>query len=130
MLLGETGIDTVGLSAQVPRYLPASASPPAIRSMLVPCATTPARRRPHRDQAGASPTSSGSAGPGRAPRRRRRDPAIEDADDGVPGLGDGAERLPAEAYPSGDELGLQSRRFAAAVTLGPSLTLRPAEARA
>lgn len=35
VLLGEAGIDTVGLWAQVPHYLSASASPPAIRSLLV-----------------------------------------------------------------------------------------------
>ncbi len=113
VMLGEAGIPTVGLWAQVPHYLAASASPPAIRSVLVKL----------RDQAGIAVdlteleesaveyiqrVESGVA--------ERLDVleairAIEDADDSVEDDLLAPGPLDDDELPSGDELASEIERF-------------------
>jgi GAF domain-containing protein len=109
-MLGEAGIPTIGLWAQVPHYLAASASPPAIRSLLVTL----------RDQAGIAVdldeleeqavqyVQRVEAGVSERLDVLEAIRAIEDAEDSVPRV---EEDLPEEELPSGDELASEIERF-------------------
>jgi hypothetical protein len=110
VMLGEAGIPTIGLWAQVPHYLAASASPPAIRSLLVTL----------RDQAGIAVdldeleeqavqyVQRVEAGVSERLDVLEAIRAIEDAEDSVPRV---EEDLPEEELPSGDELASEIERF-------------------
>ena len=109
-MLGQAGIPTVGLWAQVPHYLAASASPPAIRSLLVKL----------RDQAGITVDLSEleeqaiqyiqrvEAGVSERLDVLEAIRAIEDAEDSTPRI---EEVTPPEDLPSGDELASEIERF-------------------
>jgi GAF domain-containing protein len=113
VMLGEAGIPTVGLWAQVPHYLAASASPPAIRSLLVKL----------RDQAGIAvdlaeleETAVEYIQRVESGVSERLDVleairAIEDADDGTDDDPLTPGPLDDDELPSGDELASEIERF-------------------
>ena len=102
VLLGEAGIPTVGLWAQVPHYVAAGPSPPAIRALLARLrelggvqVDLSVARRP-----GADLRAAGRRGGRRAPRRAsRRSRRSSRSTGGEPPL------------PSGDELASEIERF-------------------
>jgi hypothetical protein len=110
VMLGEAGIPTVGLWAQVPHYLAASASPPAIRALLVTL----------RDQAGIAVDLTDieeqaiqyvqrvEAGVSERLDVLEAIRAIEDAEDSAPRI---EEDTPPEDLPSGDDLASEIERF-------------------
>jgi len=114
VLLGEAGIDTVGLWAQVPHYLSASASPPAIRSLLVRLRELADLTVDLTELEEQAVTYIQRVEQGLAERPDVVDVirAIEDADDAdISGFGGDDGELPAEDLPSGDELASEIERF-------------------
>jgi proteasome assembly chaperone (PAC2) family protein len=114
VLLGEAGIDTVGLWAQVPHYLSASASPPAIRSLLVRLRDLADLTVDLTELEEQAVTYIQRVEQGLAERPDVVDVirAIEDADDAdIGGFGGDDGELPAEDLPSGDELASEIERF-------------------
>jgi predicted ATP-grasp superfamily ATP-dependent carboligase len=109
VLLGEAGIPCVGLWAQVPHYLAASASPPAIRSLLVRLREIAGVDVDLTDLEGQAIAYIQRVEEGLAERPDVVDiiQAIEDADDTAPEVDD----LPEGDLPSGDELASEIERF-------------------
>jgi proteasome assembly chaperone (PAC2) family protein len=103
VMLGDAGIPTIALWAQVPHYLSGGASPPAIRAVLERL----------RDLAGLAVDLDGLDDQAESYVRRVEDGLADRPDvvEVISAIEEGADEVDASALPSGDELASEIERF-------------------